>query len=294
MADVPRLIIGCGYLGSRVAQRWRASGQELHVVTRSPQRARELTMCGYRPIVADVTRDAGWSTLPRAETVLFAVGYDAAAGPTQREVYVDGLARVLAHLPAETGRLIYVSSTGVYGQVEGEWVDENTPCRPERAGGQACLDAEGILRSDRLGARSVILRMAGIYGPGRVPRQRELLSREPILARADGYLNLIHVDDAARIVEQVESLAIAEPQRLPLCYVVSDGCPVPRRDYYGELARLLGAPAPRFGTLEPGDLVGTRAGSDKRVNNAKLAADLSLQLAFPTYRQGLAAIVAAT
>ena len=76
---------------------------------------------------------------------------------------------VLAALPAETGRLIYISTTGVYGPADGDWVDEVTPPDPQREGGRASLAAEQVLAAHPLGQRSVILRLAGIYGPGRVP-----------------------------------------------------------------------------------------------------------------------------
>ena len=94
--------------------------------------------------------------------------------------------------------LLYISSTGVYGDADGEWVDETTPCRPAREGGKACLAAEQVLAEHPLGKRSVVLRPAGIYGPDRIIRAEALRRGEPIDAPADGYLNLIHVDDLDR------------------------------------------------------------------------------------------------
>ncbi len=236
-----RLIIGCGYLGSRVAPRWREAGDDVLVVTRSDQRAAAFQQQGLRPVVADVTSPATLAELPVADTVLYAVGFDRGAGLSMREVYVDGLRHVLDALPAATGRIIYVSSTGVYGQSDGAWLDEDSPTQPERESGQVCLAAEELLESHRLGDRAVVLRLAGIYGPDRVPNSAALLAGEPIDSPEEGYLNLIHVDDAATVV----LAAAAHPQPSPR-YVVSDGHPVLRRDYYAEAARLLGAPAPRF------------------------------------------------
>ena len=148
---------------------------------------------------------------------------------------------MLAALPSDTGKFIYISSTGVYGQSGGEWVDEDSACEPLREGGRACLDAEQILLAHPLGQRAVILRLAGLYGPGRIPLADSIRRNQPIEAPAQGWLNLIHVDDAARVV-----LAAEERAPPPRTYVVSDGTPVERREYFAELARLLGAAPPRF------------------------------------------------
>ena len=155
---------------------------------------------GWTPIVADVVRPATLVDLPRVTTVVYAVGFDRAAGRSIHEVYVNGLAAVLDALPADSGKFIYVSSTGVYGSAQGDWIDEQTPCHPDREGGRACLAAEQVLGAHPLGDRGVILRMAGLYGPGRIPRMRELLAGAPLPVPAAGYLNLIHVDDAAQVV----------------------------------------------------------------------------------------------
>ncbi|MDX1948511.1 MAG: SDR family oxidoreductase [Pirellulaceae bacterium] len=285
-----KLIFGCGYLGLRVARLWKAAGEEVYAATRSSGRAEQLAAEGLRPVVADVT-DENWrgeGLPPKLDTALFAVGYDRAAGLPIHSVYAGGLANVLTQLPAKTERVIYISSTGVYGDVAGERVDEDTPCRPTRDGGKASLAAEQLLQASPFTQRSIILRLAGIYGPGRIPRSADLLAGRPIDAPAAGWLNLIHVEDAARIV-----LLAAERAPLPSLYVVSDGQPVIRGYYYRELARLLGAPPPTFGSPAAESPAAQRAGSDKRIDPARLFSTLSPQLMFPSYREGLAAIVAA-
>jgi nucleoside-diphosphate-sugar epimerase len=165
-------------------------------------------------------------------------------------------------------------------------VDEDSPCQPIREGGRASLAAEDALRASKFADRAIILRLAGIYGPGRIPRAADLAAGKPIDAPATGWLNLIHVKDAARIVVLAEERI--EPPKL---YVVSDGQPVVRGDYYRELARLLGAPEPRF--IEPAadSPAAQRAASDKRINPQRLFADLQPSLHYPSYREGLAAIV---
>jgi nucleoside-diphosphate-sugar epimerase len=283
-----KLIFGCGYLGCRVGQRWLHAGHEVYAVTRAHQRAAELERLGFRPIVADVTERSTLGTLPAAETVLYAVGYDGSSGKAIGDVYARGLANALDSLGAEPARVIYISTTGVYGDAEGEWVDEQTPCRPSREGGRASLAAEEVLRAHRWQPRSIILRLAGLYGPGRIPRRDALVAGEPIPAPAEGYLNLIHVDDAAAVV-----LAAEERARPPQLYLVSDSQPGQRGDYYRELARLLGAPPPRFVTPPADAPASLRAAADKRISNRRMLEDLGVRLTYPSFREGLAAIVAA-
>lgn len=284
-----KLIFGCGYLGLRVARRWRQAGDVVHVVTRSADRAERLAAEGLQPLVADVTRRETLCGLPVVDTVLFAVGYDRSSGQAIEEVYVAGLRNVLDALPCGAIRLIYISSTGVYGDFEGEWVDEDSPCQPSRPGGKASLAAEELLFGHPRSRESVILRLAGIYGPGRIPNRAALVAGEPIAVPTAGFLNLIHVDDAASVVLTAASAAIDLPRR----YLVSDGRPVRRQEYYAELARLLGAPPPHF--LQPGaeDSRAARATADKRICNTRMLAELRVSLAYPSYREGLAAIVAA-
>jgi len=213
-----RLIFGCGYLGMRVARAWRAEGEVVHAVTRGGSSA-AFAAEGLAPVRADVTQPETLTDLPAAGTVLYAVGFDRAAGASMRQVYVDGLRAVLDALPESVERFIYISSTSVYSQDDGGWIDEESPCQPRSENGRVCLEAERTLREHRLGARAIVLRLAGIYGPGRVPRREALLSGEP-LAAAEGRLNLIHADDAVRIILAAERLAA--PPRL---YTVSDGQP---------------------------------------------------------------------
>lgn len=283
-----KLIFGCGYLGARVARLWRDQGDEVFVVTRSSERAARFTADGFRPIVADVLDPRSLHDLPAAETVLFAVGYDRTTGAAIQDVFVNGWQATLDALnEANLRRIIYISSTGVYGQTSGDAVDENSPTVPDREGGKACLAAERLLAAHRLGSKGIVLRMAGLYGPGRIPNVADIRRGEPLSVAEQGFLNLIHIDDAARIVLAAEASEIA-----PRTYVVSDGEPVERRAYYEELASLLAAPTPRFLTPDVNSPRSARGNSSKRINNARLRAELSVGLRYPSYREGLAAIVA--
>jgi nucleoside-diphosphate-sugar epimerase len=113
-----KLIFGCGYLGERIARRWRDGGAEVVIVTRSEGRSREFKRQGYEAIVADITQPETLTGLPQAEMVLFAVGFDRAVGGSIEEVYSGGVQNVLAALPSATGRFIYISTTGVYGSMK--------------------------------------------------------------------------------------------------------------------------------------------------------------------------------
>jgi nucleoside-diphosphate-sugar epimerase len=261
-------------------------------VTRSEAKANEYRSAGYAAIVADVTKPETLVYLPPAETVLFAVGYDRNSARAIEDVYAGGVRNVLRALPEKVARFTYISTTGVYGPAGGEWVDEATPTDPQRDGGRASLAAEQTLAAHDLGKHGVILRLAGIYGPGRLPFINELRSGRPIPAPAEGYLNVIHVDDAAQFVVSADQwLANQAPAETPHVFCVSDGHPVTRTEYYRELARQLGAPAPRFVDPEPGSPRAARAMSNRRVRNERMLAELRVNLKYPSYREGLAKIL---
>jgi nucleoside-diphosphate-sugar epimerase len=280
-----KLIFGCGYLGSRVAQLWRESGETVYAVTRSESRSEAFRAAGLLPIVADITGPETLRALPAVDAVLVAVGFDRSVGATIHDVYVTGLANALDALPASVAQIIYVSSVGVYGQTDGGWVDEQSPCEPTQEGGRACLAAESLLAEHAPGTRRVVLRLAGIYGPDRIPLAAKIQAGEAIPNPPDGWLNLIHVDDAARIV-----LAADQNDQASGVYCVADGNPVLRRDYYDHLAELLAAPPPTYCTESPpGER--RRGGGNKRIRIDRLRRDLAPQLQYPSYRQGLAAIV---
>jgi nucleoside-diphosphate-sugar epimerase len=284
-----KLVFGCGYLGRRVARQWRGNGAKVFVVTRSVERAAVFKQDGYEAIVADVTRPETLNDLPTADVVLFAVGYDRSAGKPIHNVYAGGMRNVLAALPVKTGRIIYISTTGVYGPGSGQWVDEDTLTDPQRDGGRASLAAEQVLAAHPLASNSVILRLAGIYGPLRVPFLNELFGGHPIPARESGYLNLIHVDDAAMVVDAAARLPRFENG--PEIFCVSDGHPILRGEYYAELARQLGTAPPRYVEPDPDSPRAARAEANRRVRNSKLLHALNVKLTYPDYRAGLAAIL---
>nr|WP_303652688.1 NAD-dependent epimerase/dehydratase family protein [Paludisphaera mucosa] len=280
------LVVGCGYLGRRVASEWVGRGEAVFGMTRSAEGAASLAALGVRPVRADVLDAASLAGLPAVDRVLYAVGYDRGAGPSKRSVYVDGLRNVLEHLPAGVARLVYVGSTSVYGDDDGGWVDEDSPAEPITESGRICLDAERVLTAwaRESGVSTVILRCSGLYGPGRIIRRTLIERGEPIPGDPERTLSLIHVDDAARAA--TAALDAASPGRL---YLASDDRPVPRREYYRVVAAHLNAPPPAFIPPAPGSPEAARDVVDRKISNRRLRAELGVVLQYPDVTVGVPA-----
>lgn len=219
--------------------------------------------------------------LPAVDQVLISVSYDRTSQHSRYESQVLGLRNLLQAISPEA-RICYISTTGVYHQTDGSWVDETSPTVPTRAGGQAHLEAEQMLSQLRPDSPWTILRLAGIYGPGRIPRAADVTAGRPIEASSEGYLNLIHIDDAADAV-----LAAWSRSRRRL-YLVSDDCPVLRGDFYQQIARQCGAAPVTFVEPSPDAPARVLSASNKRVRNQMMRRDLLTQLSYPSYREGLA------
>lgn len=290
MKKTDYLILGCGYLGLRVARRWVAQGRSVAAVTRQPERLALLTSEGITPFLGDVLDLESLQLLPQASTVLYAVGHDRRSGRTMAEGTLQGLSHMMdwwrGRQAPRTGHCIYISSTSVYGQTDGSWVDESAPCEPLTQGGTTILTAERqlqVMAHQLPGLTLTILRLAGIYGPGRLLREQALRLGEPIVTNPDGWLNLIHVEDAAQIV-----VAVALQPRTPGLYNVSDDTPVRRRDFYNYLSTRLNTTPPRFIPPNPLAVPGYDT-ADRKVTNHRLKTTYQLELKYPDYRAGLEA-----
>lgn len=288
-----RLVIGCGYLGMRVAKHWQANSAPLFALSRSQSRTDEFARKGWLPLLGDLCGQLpAW---PEVDTVLLSVGFDRSSGHSIEEVYVDGMQRVIDSLPDSVSRLIYVSSTGVYGSPDTDWLDESSECRPDRAGGKACLEAERRLAASRFGDRLLVLRLAGIYGPQRIPRLTSLASRDAIKADPNAFVNLIHVDDAARVIVALEQ------HETPDLFCVSDGTPCHRSEFISLAAAELKLPPPQFdcsATDRPAgssSAMGSSAtpqnkrvrNGGKKICNARLLTALPGVIQFDSFRTGL-------
>ena len=272
------LVAGCGYVGMRAARVLRSPGIATFAITRSVEKARRLEAEGLKPVILDLGSSSPWPPLPDVDVVLWSVGFDRSPGANRQATWVDGLTRLLKALPSRTSprRIIYTSSTGVYGDGEGRDVDELTAPNPNTEGGVACVAAEQVLRQFAMdsGTRVSILRLAGIYGPDRLLRRvSELRQSIPLTTVPDEWLNLIHVDDAVRVINFIASHSftqadsLADQDGVSVMNVVAAKS-VTRRTYYSTLAKVVGAPEPIFsveGSTNDVSVTGRRRGGNRRV-----------------------------
>ncbi len=272
------LIVGCGYVGMRLApilpRDW-----DVYALTRSAGRIEELEACGVRPAVGDWQDPqslARLKALSPFDRVIVSVPHRE-ANELGVATHARGLQNVADYVHVD--RWIYLSTTGVYGGEE-RIVNEDAPVNPSRVGGHIACQGEQWLAQARV--HHTVIRLAGIYGVGRIPLADRLRAGEPLTVPQDGFLNLVHVEDIAQMIAWILS---HEPRRNT--YVFSDGCPVLRVDFYRYLAQLCGIGEPRFEQADETDSRQRRAGS-KRVDPSRLVSESSYTFLFPTYREGLA------
>lgn len=271
------LIAGAGDVGQRVAQRLRARGDEVWALRRGSAPPADD---GVRWIRGDLTRPDTLREVPRdLSHIVYLPTPDARDEALYRAVFVDGLRHLLDTVDgAALRRLLFVSSSAVYGEHGDAWVDEETSPEPPGFNGRVLLEAE-----HQAGQRapSVVLRLAGLYGPGRlqlIERLRAGAARVP--HEPPHWANRIHVDDAAAAIVHLLFL----PNALPL-YLGVDDTPLTLRELYGDLARRVHAPVPAEGAPPPG--VGS-----KRLSNARLRAS-GFVPQWPDARDGYAALLEA-
>jgi nucleoside-diphosphate-sugar epimerase len=241
-------IYGCGYLGFPLLARWLAADVAVTVMTRSTEKAASLRALGAQAAVAD----SGVYALPSEapDVIAWAVGFGRGEvrESTRDEAWVGGLQRLADELArrAWAPRLIYVSTTGVYGDAAGAETDELVVPAPRTEGGRVALAAETVARG--FAADAVAVRLAGIIGPRRLLQSVTEIRRGLVVrAPPNDWLNLVHVEDAARLVD-----VVARHEGPPaIINAAMDRTPT-RREYYEGLAQRLGAPRPRFEpTSEP-------------------------------------------
>jgi nucleoside-diphosphate-sugar epimerase len=188
--------------------------------------------------------------------------------------------------------IVYLSTVGVYGDHDGAWVDESTPCRPVSARSRQRVDAEAAWRAfaRAAGVPLAIIRLAGIYGPGRGPFEKIRRGTARRIVRPGQVFNRIHVDDIAAIVEA------AFARRADGIFNGADDEPAPPEEVLAHAARLLGLPPPPEVAFEDADMTlmaRSFYGESKRVRNEKIKSELGIRLSHSTYREGLAAILTA-
>jgi nucleoside-diphosphate-sugar epimerase len=238
------LILGCGYLGRRIATRLIEQGVTVFGSTRQPARAAQLAALGVRPLLVHVTQRLTFAALapalaqPSLDVYYLIPPGRADAHTTPQQVVREGIANTLAALSrASIHRAVLASSTAVYGQSHGCDVDADTPAQPHDERARCLLDGEQHWLAQGSVAR--VVRLAGLYGPGRIIGLSSLRESAPIVGDPQAMLNLIHVDDAAELLVTIASSDTAATIELGC-----DGSPAPRIDYYRHLASLAGLPEP--------------------------------------------------
>lgn len=285
-------IIGCGDIGKRISALWQARGAGVQALARSPASAKQLELLGIAPVIGDLDQPESLTALPVAGALLYYLAPPPAQGDTDPRMRT--LVETLAVSPLP-GRIIYISTTGVYGDNHGAWVTEDTPLQPKAARSKRRVDAESVLRTfgKDYGVPVIILRVPGIYGPGRLPIEA-IKTRRPVLDENEsGYTNRIHAQDLARVC-----VVAAERGRADAVYNVSDGHPSSMTGYFNQLADILGEPRPPVVSraeaqrvLKPGML--SYLDESRRVDNRRMCEELGVKLLYPTLEAGLRASLAA-
>ncbi len=271
------LIVGCGYVGNVLAARLRDAGHEVFGLRRNVAGLAE----GIEPICADLANPASLTVVPGGLEVAFFLAAPSTHNDSSYEaIYLDGLDHLMDVLEPQADtlrRLFYASSTGVYAQDDGGWVDESSPTEPHKFNGLRVLQGERLAASTDIPTTAV--RFGGIYGPERT-RLVEFVKNG--LARLHpgptSYTNRIHRDDCAGVLHHLMDLPAPES-----VYVAVDDDPTP----YNELITYLAA---RFHVPPPPQADAPRP-AGKRCSNAALRAS-GYELIYPGYRHGYDAILA--
>lgn len=283
---LPRvLVVGCGDVGMRLLPLLRDRFR-VFAVTSQPQRVAELRALGATAIVANLDeRDSLHRLRGLADIVVH-------LAPPQSDGKTDRRTRNLADILPRGGTVVYVSTTGVYGDCGGAQFDETRPVAPKNARAQRRVDAERVLRhwARRARARLAILRVPGIYADDRLPLERLRQGTPALRDDDDVYTNHIHADDLARIIR----LAIfhAAPQRV---YHTVDDSDMKMGEYFDAVAGAFGlALPPRLARTELASQVSPMLLSfmseSRRLKNDRMKQELGVRLAYPTVADLLASL----
>lgn len=276
------LIAGCGFVGTQLGLELAAEGHEVWALRRNP----DAVPAPLRPLAADLARPQTLAALPPGiGMVFFTAAPDRHDEEGYRSVYVDGLRHLLAALAdqgQEPRRLLFTSSTAVFGQSSGEWVDEDSETHPKTFSGRTLLEAEELVAAAPY--RSVVVRLAGIYGPGRgsmVDKVRR--GTATYTEGAPRFTNRIHRDDCAGVLRHLAELEAPRP-----LYIAADNEPTEARTVLTWIAERLGAPPP---SAQPAvEVRPWERGASKRCRNELLVAS-GYRFRFPSFREGYGAIL---
>lgn len=280
MQDTPVFIVGCGYVGERVAAEERHRGREVFALARTPRSAQRLLTFGIEPVRGDLDDPESLRDLPTADATIhyFAPPPDRGDADPRIEAFLNAV-------PAgrTPRRIVLISTSGVYGDCAGEWVDERRPRDPRVDRARRRVSAELALErwAEERDVPCAILRVPGIYGPDRLPLDR-IEKGVPVLAEAESpWSNRIHVDDLA-----AACIAAGEDGRATGAFNVSDGHPSTMTDYFKRVARAAGLPEPpeislaeARETLSPAML--SYLAESKRLDITRMRQELGVEPAYP-------------
>lgn len=281
------VILGCGYVGCELARRLE---DEVVGVRRSTTGLADVEAAGARAVRADITDAESLWAVPDPDRLIVAASAGGRDTDAARETYVDGLRTAIDHFTARSSppdRVVYTSSTGVYGDHDGKWVDEETPLEPNTEREEILVEAERIARErPPSGIDGTVARLGGLYGPGRYRLHRYL--EGPVTA---GHRNMIHRDDAAGAIQYLLETDRARDQ---VVNIVDDE-PVEKHAFADWLSDACGESPPPKRSIEDRleadeGTAGRRITADKRVSNDRLRA-LGYEFVYPTFRDGYLAAV---
>lgn len=279
------LIVGCGYVGRRVAQRLSGVNIQVTGCVRSMASAAGLTGTGIAVLQADLDKGIPPATLHGFDGVFYLV-------PPPRDGDTDTrMSRFLQALVADSvRRIVYISTSAVYGDCQGAWITESQATMPTTGRGRRRLDAERQLIAwcERHDVQWMVLRVPGIYGPGKLPLAR-LEKGLPVLRESDApFTNRIHGDDLAMIC-----VAAMQSNKSNIVLNVSDGHPSNMTDYFNRVADAAGLPRPPVVTRAEAEQVLSSGmlsflADSRRMKNHRLLAELDVTLQYPDLDAGLA------
>lgn len=282
------LIVGCGYVGVPLGAELARQGHEVFGVRRGPDGEAELQAAGIKPLIADITKPEDLAKLPCPfDWVVNCVSSSKGGVEEYRQVYLQGTRNLIHWLAAAPPRkFVYTSSTSVYGQTDGSPVKENSPTEPASETSRVLVDTEKALLEAAQQSKfpAVILRVAGIYGPGRGHLFLQYLKNEArIPGQGERIINMIHRDDLVTVI--IAALKSGRPGEI---YNAVDDEPIAQVHFFRWLSETLGKWMPPFVPEE--EAAGRKRGvTSKKVQNRKLKMELGCPFKYANFRKGYTA-----